>query len=239
VIVGENGIGVAMVHRLRLAMAAADVLLLLRVMVRARRRRRLADRLINDKANRPVLTQSLAALQESYNTDVLVDNLSTRTLPVDVAPQLVGDVALGEKVVGNVCQLLALELSRVRLNALHDDGRAGIVGVDIAEPQRSGDVSDDESQGRVLALADTLLEEVVDVAAAFDPHTVLFFPVRTGAVLGIDPALLEDVVEDLLQVTELVTLQVEVNELSGVGLVGTRGLVVGEPNLVVAGHVDF
>ena len=98
-------------------------------------------------------------------------------------------------------------------------------------------LTDDELQRRVLALADTILEEVLDVATALDPHAVLFLPVHTGAVLGIDIALLEDMLEDVLQVRELVIVKIELNELSGAGLVRARHLVVGEPNLVVlAGH---
>jgi len=223
-------------HGRSLAMASTDVVLGLRV--RSMRRCGSADRLINDEANRPILTQSVAGLKKLYDAEVLADGLATGTLPVDIGPQIVGDIASVEQVVGDVSQLFARELGR--LDALNDDRRARVVGVDVAEPQGGGDVGDDQFQRRLLALADTLLHEVLDVAAAPDPLAIFFLPVCTSAVLGIDVALLEDMVEDVFQVAQLVSLNIEVKELSGDGLIDAGRLVIGEPDLVVfAGHVEF
>lgn len=197
-----------------------------------------ADRLIDDETNGPILAQSVSAFQELNDLGVLVDGLATGALPVDVAPQVVGEEALVEQIVGDVSQLLARELRR--LDALNDDRRARVVGIDIAEPQRGRDVRNDQSQRGILALADTLLDEILNLAAASDPLAILFLPVRTSAVLGVDPALLEDMVENILQVMEFVSLKIEVKELARDGPVGAGHLVVGEPDLVViAGHVEF
>jgi len=77
-------------------------------------------------------------------------------------------------------------------------------------------------------------EQVLDGAAGLQTHGGAVLPPGDGAPLGIDEALLEDVVEDVLKV-EQVRSVADVDELGSDLLVRTRCLVVGNPELGTLG----
>ena len=73
-------------------------------------------------------------------------------------------------------------------------------------------------------------EQVLDGAAGLQTQGGAVLPPRDGAPLGIDEALLEDVIEDVLKVEQLRGVA-NVDELSGDLLVRAGRLVVGNPEL--------
>lgn len=67
----------------------------------------------------------------------------------------------------------------------------------------------------------------------------MLLPPRDGAVPGLDEALRENVVEDVLQVNKLLFARREIDELGRAGPTSPRGLVVGEPEFASRhGDVD-
>ena len=78
-------------------------------------------------------------------------------------------------------------------------------------------------------------DQVLDGAAGLQTHGGAVLPPGDGAPLGVDEALLEDIVEDVLEVEQTRSVA-DVDELSSDLLLGARRLVVGDPEL---GGVDL
>ena len=87
-----------------------------------------------------------------------------------------------------------------------------------------------------MALTDTLLQEFLNGERTLDLGAIFPLPVGDWTVLGFDEALLEDMLKDVFEITELVILEFQLDELSGGRLVDAGGLVVGEPQFS-ASHV--
>ena len=77
-------------------------------------------------------------------------------------------------------------------------------------------------------------EQVLDGAAGLQAHGRAILPPGDGAPLAIDESLLEDIVEDVLKVEQVRSLA-DIDELGGDLLLGTRRLVVGDPELGTLG----
>jgi len=146
---------------------------------------------------------------------MLLDLLATNTLPRHAGPQPWVKIALRKDVVGEMGNLLEPEIG-VELDALGGDRSDGIVQVNIAEPDGRVNVLNDQLQGRILALAVTKVQKFFDAVAVLDFNTIDAFPICRGPVLGLNKALTEDVIQDVLEVDELVVHErVELDELSG------------------------
>lgn len=74
--------------------------------------------------------------------------------------------------------------------------------------------------------------------ASFELLAVLTFEPRQRPVFRFDKALTEDMIQDVFQVRELVILELELDQLGSGGSIGTRVLVVCQPQLRVGGHDD-
>lgn len=96
-------------------------------------RQPIANLLTDDEADSLILTDSLSTAQKVSHRDVLVNRLSTDTLPADKGPQLGGQITLTKDMVGDMSKLLKLEL-RVKLDALSNNRGSGIVDMNVAEP---------------------------------------------------------------------------------------------------------
>lgn len=131
--------------------------------------------------------------------------------------------------VGYVGKSLEARLDTSQLDALNDNLAVGVVQENIAEPQGRRDVLDEQPKSRLGALANTFSEQILDGDARLDLGTALLLPPRSRTVFGVDIALAEDVVEDILQVRKLMVQTFELDELSGWLEVRTREEVIGEP----------
>jgi len=98
------------------------------------------------------------------------------------------------------------------------------------ENKRMVGLTDDEVEGGFGGASGAACEEVLDSVAGLETHGGAVLPPRDGTPLGIHEALLEDVVENVLEV-ENVGSVADVEELGGDLLVGAGGLVVGDPEL--------
>jgi len=152
---------------------------------------------------------TLSFQKKDIDADVFSDALTAGLRPVNYRPEFRGDEAFLEDVVGNLTQII--EMMFVQFDTLHGARvRCMVVKIDVTEPEASRYVINDELQGALWSLANTLLEEVQDEVAWFNNNTVFAFPMSEGSVLRLEEALAEDMVKDVFYINELF---VQFNEL--------------------------
>jgi len=190
---------------------------------------------INYEAQRLRLAKTLVPREHVLDLDALFDVLATRTLPVYVGARLGGEIPLGEDVVREVRQTVTLEVGLVETDALGRGDLMRAVHVFIVHPNGLGDVGDNEVERGLGGAASAARDQVLDGAAGLQTHGGAVLPPGDGAPLGVDKALLEDIVEDVLEVEQTGSVA-DVDELSSDLLLRARRLVVGDPEL---GGVDL
>ena len=91
-------------------------------------------------------------------------------------------------------------------------------------------LTEDEVEGSFGGVSGTAYEEVLDSVAGLETHGGAVLPPGDGTPLGIHKALLENVVEDVLEIEDVGAVA-DVEELCGDLFVGAGRLVVGDPKL--------
>jgi len=209
----------------------------------------------NYEAQGLCLTMTLAPREHVLDLDALIDVLTTHTLPGYEGTRVGGEIALGEDVVRDVCQTLALEVRQVKTDALGRSELVHAVHILVMHPNGLGSVryiniigqipsraprikkkslTDDKVDSGLGGVASTAREQVLDGAAGLQTHSTAVLPPGDRAPLGVNKPLLEDVVEDVLKVEQVRSIA-DVDKLSSDLLVRTRRLVVGDPELSALG----
>jgi hypothetical protein len=193
---------------------------------------------INHESDCQILASSLTPSENLLDERLLVDLGPAGFLPLNERPQLVGEEALLEHMVGDMGQTVVRSGKVSQLDALRNDlGIMPSVQVDVAEPEDAGEVLNYEFQGGLGRNADTVLQQLLDNLTGLDTLAVLALPPGAWSVPRLNVPLEEHVVKHVLEVDEPRILELELNELSGRWEVMTRGEVVGNPELR-ASHVD-
>ena len=96
-------------------------------------------------------------------------------------------------------------------------------------------LTDDETQRGLRATPDSELQQLLHTMSRLDAHTIMLLPPGHRPILRVDEALLEDVLEHILEIRERM-LELQVDELCGGRLARARGLVVYQPELGVVCH---
>lgn len=97
--------------------------------------------LTNDQTKTSGLSETVSTLEHTFKRLVLFDLASTCTLPVHSGSQLALEIAVGEDVVRQVSNELALGFQSIQLHALGHHWREGLVKVVVAKPQVAWRVS--------------------------------------------------------------------------------------------------
>ena len=117
------------------------------------------------------------------------------------------------------------------------DGFGGrVLRIDVGEPKGSRNILDNEFQGRILALANTLMKELLNEVARFELLAILLLPPSSGTILCLNETLAEDMIEDVFQIVQLAILELKLNELGGSGQMGPRSKLIGKPEFVGVRH---
>jgi len=190
---------------------------------------------INYEAQGLCLGKTLAPREHIFDLDALFNVLATRTPPGYERARLGGEIPLGVDVVCDVRQTLALEVGQVETDALGRSDLVGAVHIFVVHPNGLGNVRDNKVEGGLRGAAGAAGEQVLDGAAALQTHGGAVLPPGDRAPLGVNEALLEDVVEDVLEVKQVRSVA-DVDELGSDLLVRTRRLVVGDPELGTLGQ---
>lgn len=107
----------------------------------------------------------------------------------------------------------------------------------VAEPKRGRSIGNDKTESSLRTLPNAILQQLFHHMRPMNTLTFVILPECDRSILGFNETLMEQVLEDVLEVHELLILELELDELSGYRLVGTRHLVIGQPQFVM-GHDD-
>jgi len=158
-------------------------------------------RYINNQTQR-FFFSTLTLQKEDIDADIFPNPLAAGLRPVNCGPVLGNDEAFAKDVVGNMGQSVKMMLGQ--FDTLRGRWMRWVaMKIDVAEPEASWYVLDDEPQSALRSLANTLLEEVQDGGAWFNNNTVFAFPMSEGSVLRLDVALAENMVKDIFNINEL------------------------------------
>jgi len=156
--------------------------------------------------------------------------LSASPLPGHTAARLAGEIPLGEDVVREVRQAFTLEMRHIEADALGCGVGVSTLHIFVVHPDGCGGIRNDEAKRGLGCASGTAGEQVLDGAAGLQTREGVVLPPGDRAPLGIYEALLEDVVEDVLEVEEVHRVA-DVEELGGDLLVSAGRLVVGDPEI--------
>jgi len=105
----------------------------------------------------------------------------------------------------------------------------------VGKQNKTKALTDDEAERGLGCASGTAGEQVLDGAAGLQTHEGVVLPPGDRAPLGIHEALIENVVEDVLEVEEVHRVA-DVDELGSDLLLSARRLVVGDPEI---GYLDL
>lgn len=105
----------------------------------------------------------------------------------------------------------------------------------VTEPDGTWCVGDDESESSLRALPEAILQQFLNDVRRLNPIPLVVLPECDRPILGLNEALAEEVFKNILEVHQPMVLELELDELSGHGLVAARHLMVGQPQFVI-GH---
>jgi len=189
---------------------------------------------VNDEAQGLRLAKTLAPTEHVFNLDALFDVLATHALPGYERTHLGGEISLGEDVVREVRQTITLEVRHVETDALGRSDLVRAVHIFIVHPDDLGNIRDNKVERGLGGVASAAREQVLDRAAGLQTHGATVLPPGDRAPLGVDESLLEDIIEDVLKVEQMRSVA-DIDELSSDLFVGTRSLVVCDPELRTLG----
>jgi len=156
--------------------------------------------------------------------------LSASALPGHAAARLAREVPLGEDMVREFRQAFTFEMRHIEANALGCSLGVSTVHIFVMHPDGRGDIRDNEAERGIGRASGTTGEQVLDGAAGLQTHEGVVLPPGDRAPLGINEALLENVVEDVLEVEEAHHVA-NVDELGSDLLLSAGRLVVGDPEV--------